>query len=121
MNINEHFDMCEENIVSLSESIGRLVPISNDLSESYANMTQKSQLQASVSKVVGEDMEKVWQSTEEVLALTSMIVEGSINCEKCVADGVNTVAKSVKAIHSLEEKWMKRSQKLKFCSKIASK
>ncbi|NRD72255.1 methyl-accepting chemotaxis protein [Shewanella sp. VB17] len=104
MNINEHFDMCEENIVSLSESIGRLVPISNDLSESYANMTQKSQLQASVSKVVGEDMEKVWQSTEEVLALTSMIVEGSINCEKCVADGVNTVAKSVKAIHSLEEK-----------------
>ena len=103
-NINEHFDLCEENIVSLSESIGRLIPISKDLSESYANMTQKSQLQAGVSKVVGEDMEKVWQSTEEVLALTSMIVEGSINCEKCVADGVTTVEKSVKAIHCLEEK-----------------
>ncbi|MDB0034703.1 methyl-accepting chemotaxis protein [bacterium] len=103
-NINEHFDLCEDNIVSLSESIGRLIPISNDLSESYANMTQKSQLQAGVSKVVGEDMEKVWQSTEEVLALTSMIVEGSINCEKCVADGVTTVEKSVKAIHCLEEK-----------------
>lgn len=103
LNINQHFDICEESLASLSESIGRLTPISTDLSESYANMTQKSQLQAGVSQVVADDMEKVWQSTEEVLLLTSAIIKGSINCERCVADGVNTVEESVDAIHRLEK------------------
>jgi len=103
-NINAHLSRCDKQLISLSESFGRLLPISADLAESYSNMTQKASLQASVSAGIDDDMQRVWQASNEVSALTDNIVQASARSEQRAAVGMAVTAEAVKTIHHLAGK-----------------
>ncbi|QSX30541.1 hypothetical protein JYB88_02445 [Shewanella cyperi] len=102
--INAHLGRCDRQLLSLSESFGRLQPISADLSESYANMTQKASLQASVSAGIDDDMQRVWQASNEVSDLTDNIVKASAHSEQRAVVGMAVTAEAVKTIHHLAGK-----------------
>lgn len=94
----------DQQLLLVSESVGRLIPISSELSESYSNMTQKVSLQNQVSGAIEADMESMWQACLHVQAMTERIVAASNASDDRAKQGMSTTQVALTSFHDLAER-----------------
>ena len=102
-NLNHLFETCDNKIYAVEQAAARLIPMSNELSETYSNMTQKAMLQAQFGEDVTEVVTRMYSASLNVKSNISSISESEAYARSMVNDCQKVVANSVHTMTSLEE------------------
>ncbi len=102
-----------ENIISdVSATISRLIPMAQELTETYSATTQKATMQTEYSKVVVDAINAVYDSNSLIIQQTKDINTFSDNSLECAALCQNVVLKTVASIEALAQQFQSASQQI---------
>lgn len=85
--LNIFMTACDEAVIEITASVGRLIPISKELADSYSSQTQKSELQKLYSQTVANALNKMHASgsivSQQVDATNQAITEAQSRVRSC--------------------------------------
>jgi methyl-accepting chemotaxis protein len=71
--VNELLTQSEKVISDLIASVSRLIPMAQELTDTYSAITQKATMQAEISKVVDNAIQEVYESNSSIILQTDEI------------------------------------------------
>ncbi len=101
--INAVFSKSENVITEAMDSVARLIPMSEELKDTYSSITQKSGMQVEFSKVVVDAVNELYQSNILVNKHTNEITVSTQKSVECVGHSQKVMVETVKSIESLSE------------------
>lgn len=111
-NLNTIFVQSENTISELMDSAARLIPMSQELTDTYSAITQKATMQAQFSQVVVDAIQEVYESNSKVIEDTDEINNSTGMSVKCVAVSQKIVIETVESIDDLAEQLVNVSQQI---------
>ena len=102
-----------ENVISdVSATVSRLIPMAQELTDTYSATTQKATMQTEYSKVVVDAINAVYDSNSLIIQQTKDINTFSDNSLECVALCQKVVLKTVASIEALAQQFQSASQQI---------
>ncbi len=110
--INAFFSRAEESLSKICASVARLIPISEELKDTYNAYTQKISMQTQFSQIVIDAIQEVYDSNTEVIQNTDNINESTEQGLHRIQNSEKTVNETVDSIKNLAEQIQNASQQI---------
>ncbi len=110
--INTFFSQTEESLSRICASVARLIPISEELKDTYNAYTQKISMQTQFSQIVVDAIQEVYESNTEVIQNTDNINESTELGLQRIQNSEKTVNETVGSIKNLAEQIQNASQQI---------
>lgn len=122
--LNQYIQRCEQGVLGVEESAGRLIPMADELSETYNNMTQKAVLQTSYADNLMNVVEKMHRSSigvrENTTDIVTTIAQVHSLVHHCQGEVNNTLDTVNKLAQQMEQSGDNLEELLKHSEQIGS-
>ncbi|GLQ33295.1 methyl-accepting chemotaxis protein [Litoribrevibacter albus] len=101
--VNDKASQADELIGNINQSVVRLIPMSQELSETYSNLSQKAVIQAKNGLCISEVVHRLVDINEKVSHDVAGIMDDLQSGQETAESAQSSVDSSVKSIHQLSE------------------
>lgn len=98
------FEKIDNSVGWVASSASRLVPMSNELQDTYGSMTQKAVMQANHGEVLSTSMSQMRLATDKVTSEIESISDSMHRADDSVKSAENDIQITVDSIHQLSSK-----------------
>ncbi len=102
----------ERSIGEIKDSVARLIPMSQELTDTYSAITQKAYMHTKFSRVLVDAINDVYKSNESVIHFTDEINTQARDSEECVAVSQKIVTETAESIDDLSGQFDNTSQQI---------